>query len=213
MDANQRSVKSNPAALLPIGVFLVLYLGCGLLFEYGLKIEAGLLPDPRHRDLPDRPGGRLLPEPEAGLQRQDEGDGRRCGRREHPDHVPGLSGRRSLLRRGVRCWRRGQHGVPVPGLSPQPVRRGRPVPDRLLRVRLHGHLGGHHLCPGPFAVSMSKATGFELVLCIAAVACGAMFGDNLSMISDTTIAAVRTQGCEDEGQVPHELPSSCCPLR
>ncbi len=26
--------------------------------------------------------------------------------------------------------------------------------------------------------------------------CGAMFGDNLSMISDTTIAAVRTQGCE-----------------
>ena len=33
-------------------------------------------------------------------------------------------------------------------------------------------------------------------ICIAAVACGAMFGDNLSMISDTTIAAVRTQGCE-----------------
>ena len=48
----------------------------------------------------------------------------------------------------------------------------------------------------PFAVSMSQATGFDVVLCIAAVACGAMFGDNLSMISDTTIAAVRTQGCE-----------------
>ena len=48
----------------------------------------------------------------------------------------------------------------------------------------------------PFAVSMSEATGFEVVLCIAAVASGAMFGDNLSMISDTTIAAVRTQGCE-----------------
>ena len=30
----------------------------------------------------------------------------------------------------------------------------------------------------------------------AAVVCGAMFGDNLSMISDTTIAAVKTQGCE-----------------
>ena len=27
--------KGNPAALLPIGVFLVLYLGLGLLFEYG----------------------------------------------------------------------------------------------------------------------------------------------------------------------------------
>ena len=46
MDANQRSVKSNPAALLPIGVFLVLYLGCGLLFEYGLKIEQGFYQTP-----------------------------------------------------------------------------------------------------------------------------------------------------------------------
>ena len=33
-------------------------------------------------------------------------------------------------------------------------------------------------------------------MCIGAVVSGAMFGDNLSMISDTTIAAVRTQGCQ-----------------
>lgn len=33
--------KSNPIALLPIGVFLVLYLGLGILFEYILKIEMG----------------------------------------------------------------------------------------------------------------------------------------------------------------------------
>ena len=33
-------------------------------------------------------------------------------------------------------------------------------------------------------------------LCMGAVLCGAMFGYNLSMISDTTIAAVKTQGCE-----------------
>ena len=33
-------------------------------------------------------------------------------------------------------------------------------------------------------------------MCLGAVVCGAMFGDNLSMISDTTIAATRTQGCE-----------------
>ena len=33
--------KSNPIALLPIGVFLVLYLGLGLVFEYVLKIEMG----------------------------------------------------------------------------------------------------------------------------------------------------------------------------
>ena len=33
--------KSNPAALLPIFVFLVLYLGLGLVFEYVLKIPMG----------------------------------------------------------------------------------------------------------------------------------------------------------------------------
>lgn len=48
----------------------------------------------------------------------------------------------------------------------------------------------------PIAVSMSEKTGFALPICIGAVVCGAMFGDNLSMISDTTIAAVKTQGCE-----------------
>ena len=47
----------------------------------------------------------------------------------------------------------------------------------------------------PIAVGISEKTGFGIELCIGAVVCGAMFGDNLSMISDTTIAAVRTQGC------------------
>ena len=48
----------------------------------------------------------------------------------------------------------------------------------------------------PIAVGISEKTGFSLAVCIGAVVCGAMFGDNLSMISDTTIAAVKTQGCE-----------------
>jgi Na+/H+ antiporter NhaC len=48
----------------------------------------------------------------------------------------------------------------------------------------------------PIAVGISQATGFSLPLCLGAVVSGAMFGDNLSMISDTTIAAVRTQGCQ-----------------
>lgn len=48
----------------------------------------------------------------------------------------------------------------------------------------------------PIALGVSQQTGFPLAICIGAVVCGAMFGDNLSMISDTTIAAVRTQGCE-----------------
>lgn len=48
----------------------------------------------------------------------------------------------------------------------------------------------------PIAVGISEKTGYSMALCIGAVLCGAMFGDNLSMISDTTIAAVKTQGCE-----------------
>ena len=48
----------------------------------------------------------------------------------------------------------------------------------------------------PIAVGISEKTGFSMAVCIGAVMCGAMFGDNLSMISDTTIAAVKTQGCE-----------------
>lgn len=47
----------------------------------------------------------------------------------------------------------------------------------------------------PIAVEISNKTGFGMAICVGAVVCGAMFGDNLSMISDTTIAAVKTQGC------------------
>ena len=48
----------------------------------------------------------------------------------------------------------------------------------------------------PIAVGISEKTGIAGAMCIGAVVSGAMFGDNLSMISDTTIAATRTQGCD-----------------
>ena len=48
----------------------------------------------------------------------------------------------------------------------------------------------------PIAVAVSANSGFDLPLCIASVMGGAMFGDNLSFISDTTIAACSTQGTE-----------------
>ena len=48
----------------------------------------------------------------------------------------------------------------------------------------------------PIAIGISEKTDFPIAICIGAVVSGAMFGDNLSMISDTTIAAVRTQGCD-----------------
>ncbi|XOQ52242.1 MAG: Na+/H+ antiporter NhaC family protein [Succiniclasticum sp.] len=47
----------------------------------------------------------------------------------------------------------------------------------------------------PIAAGISAKSGIPGALIIAACVSGAMFGDNLSMISDTTIAATRTQGC------------------
>ena len=48
----------------------------------------------------------------------------------------------------------------------------------------------------PIAVAVSEASGFSMPLCIGSVMGGSMFGDNLSFISDTTIAACTTQGCQ-----------------
>ncbi|HWI48582.1 MAG TPA: Na+/H+ antiporter NhaC family protein [Rummeliibacillus sp.] len=48
----------------------------------------------------------------------------------------------------------------------------------------------------PIGVGIADATGISMALAMATVVGGAMFGDNLSVISDTTIAAVRTQGTD-----------------
>lgn len=48
----------------------------------------------------------------------------------------------------------------------------------------------------PIALGVADAAGMDRVLVIGAVIGGAMFGDNLSIISDTTIAATRSQGAE-----------------
>lgn len=48
----------------------------------------------------------------------------------------------------------------------------------------------------PIAVGIGEKAGISIPFIVAACVGGAMFGDNLSMISDTTIAATRTQGCE-----------------
>ena len=48
----------------------------------------------------------------------------------------------------------------------------------------------------PVAAGLSEQTGLSLGLMAAVVVSGAMFGDNLSFISDTTIVATRTQGCK-----------------
>jgi Na+/H+ antiporter NhaC len=47
----------------------------------------------------------------------------------------------------------------------------------------------------PIATGISAQTGIGIPVILGAVVGGAMFGDNLSFISDTTIVATRTQGC------------------
>ncbi|MBQ6470174.1 MAG: Na+/H+ antiporter NhaC family protein [Lachnospiraceae bacterium] len=48
----------------------------------------------------------------------------------------------------------------------------------------------------PIAAEIARGTGLGMPLVVGTVVGGAMFGDNLSVISDTTIAATRTQGVE-----------------
>ncbi len=47
----------------------------------------------------------------------------------------------------------------------------------------------------PIAVAIATSSGFSAALCVGTVVGGAMFGDNLSFVSDTTIAACNGQGC------------------
>lgn len=47
----------------------------------------------------------------------------------------------------------------------------------------------------PVALGLAQAAGINPALMAGVLVSGAMFGDNLSFISDTTIAATRTQGC------------------
>ncbi len=49
---------------------------------------------------------------------------------------------------------------------------------------------------GPIAIGLAEKSGVYMPIVLAALMGGAMFGDNLSVISDTTIAATRTQGVE-----------------
>ena len=49
---------------------------------------------------------------------------------------------------------------------------------------------------GPIAVGLAESAGINISMMLGALVGGAMFGDNLSIISDTTIAATRTQNCD-----------------
>ena len=68
----------------------------------------------------------------------------------------------------------------------------------------------------PVIAGIAEKTGMDMGFMAAVVVGGAFFGDNLSFISDTTIAATRTQGCQmkDKFKVNFRLvlPAALCVL-
>ena len=187
--------KGNVKALLPIGVFLVLHLGLGILFEYGMGIPMGFYNIPvvviflvallvacfQNRKLPFDDKLTIM--------------GRGMGDKTIVTMVlifmvagifVGTVGRDSA------------ESVAYLLLSVVPVQFAVAVlfvVSCFVSLSMGTSVGTITLIT-PIAVAVSSASGFSLPLCVASVMGGAMFGDNLSFISDTTIAACQGQGCQ-----------------
>lgn len=187
--------KSNPIALLPIGVFLVLYLGLGILFEYVLKIEMGFYNIPIVIAF-------LAAILIACLQN------RAVTFEEKLDIMAkGLSDKNIItmllifLAAGTFVGvvgRSSAESVAYFMLSLIPAKFAVAVlfvVACFVSTAMGTSVGTITLIT-PIAVAVSNASGFSMPLCIASVMGGAMFGDNLSFISDTTIAACNGQGCQ-----------------
>ena len=187
--------KENGAALLPILVFLVLYLGLGILFEYVLKIPMGFYNIP------------IVVTFLVALLVA-------CAQNKALDFDAKLA----IMSRGVGdknivtmilifmaagifvgvVGRSSAESVAYFLLSIIPAKFAVLVlfvVSCFVSVAMGTSVGTITLIT-PIAVAVSAGSGFGLPLCIGSVMGGAMFGDNLSFISDTTIAACNGQGCE-----------------
>ena len=188
--------KSNPAALLPIGIFLVLYLGFGLIFEYALKIPMGfynvsaivvflialLVAVIQAGKMPFNDKMKIMA---SGVA--DENVLTMCLIFLVAGAFSGSVSAAGGVDSTVNLF--------LTFLPPKFAVAGLFLIGCFISISM-GSSCATIAALAPIAVGISEATGFEIALCLGAVVCGAMFGDNLSMISDTTIAAVRTQGCE-----------------
>ena len=187
--------KNNPAALLPIGVFLVLYLGLGLIFEYALKIEMGFYNIPIVVVF-------LIALLVAFLQNRSlKFDdklvivSRSVGDKDIMTMVL------IFLTAGIFVGVTGRDSAEAVAyflLSVTPAWTAVAVlfiAACFVSVAMGTSVGTITLIT-PIAVAVADVSGFSLALCIGSVMGGAMFGDNHSFISDTTIAACNSQGCE-----------------
>ena len=186
--------KGNPIALLPIGVFLVLYLGLGLWFEYGLKIPMGFYNIPIVIAF-------LAAILVACLQN-------RALRFDDKLTVMGEGvGDKNIITMLLIFLAAGAFVGVVGRSSAQSVAYFMLsiIPPQFAVAVLFvvacfvstamGTSVGTITLLTPIAVEVAHVSNFSTALCVATVVGGAMFGDNLSFISDTTIAACNGQGC------------------
>ena len=186
--------KGNPIALLPIGVFLVIYLGLGLLFEYGMKIPMGFYNIPIVIAF-------LVAILVACLQN------RKLSFDEKLEIMGQGVGDKNIITMLLIFLTAGAFVGVVGRSSAQSVAYFMLdiIPAKFAVAVLFvvacfvstamGTSVGTITLIAPIAVEVAQASNYDAALCVGTVVGGAMFGDNLSFISDTTIAACNGQGC------------------
>lgn len=187
--------KGNAIALLPIGVFLVLYLGLGILFEYVMKIPMGFYNVPIIVAFLAAILVACLQNRALNFDKKLEIMAKGVGDKNIITML--------LIFLTAGCFvgvvgRSSAESVAYCMLSLIPARFSVAVlfvVGCFVSVAMGTSVGTITLLT-PIAYAVSKASGFDLAFCVASVMGGAMFGDNLSFISDTTIAACNGQGCE-----------------
>ena len=186
--------KANPIALLPIAVFLVLYLGLGIVYEYVLKIEMGFYQIPIVVAFLAAVLVACLQNRSTSFDEKLELMAQGVGDKNIMTMI--------LIFLAAGCFvgvtgRSSAEAVAYFLLDIAPAKLAVVVlfiVACFVSVAMGTSVGTITLIT-PIAVAVSDASGFGLPLCVATVVGGAMFGDNLSFISDTTIAACNGQGC------------------
>lgn len=186
--------KTNYKALLPIGVFLVLYLGLGILFEYVLKIPMGFYNIPIVVIFLVALLVACIQNPKVSFENKLEIMARGVGDKNIITMV--LIFMTAGIFVGV-VGRSSAESVAYFVLSFIPARFAVLVlfvVSAFVSLAMGTSVGTITLI-APIAVAVADSSGFGVPLCLGSVVGGAMFGDNLSFISDTTIAACNGQGC------------------
>jgi len=187
--------KGNPIALLPIGIFVVLYLGLGILFEYVLKISMGFYNIPIVVIFLIALLVACLQNKKVSFDQKLVLMGKGIGDKNIVIMI--LIFLTAGIFVGV-VGRSSAESVAYFMLSIIPAQFAVAVlfiVSCFISISMGTSVGTITLIT-PIGVAVATASGFSVPMCIGAVMGGAMFGDNLSFISDTTIAACNGQGCE-----------------